>query len=89
MFHNALEFQLLTGMRREEIPPLLWSDVDFQTGTIYIHQEQISQQSKRADSEQICSYIKNGKARYYPIADLELDLLNRLKNEYKSFEVRT
>ena len=75
----ALEFQLLTGMRRGEIPPLRWEDVDFEAGTIYIHQELISQQCKRAGMEQICSYTKNGKARYYPIADLEEEFLRRLK----------
>ena len=75
----ALEFQLITGMRRGEIPPLLWEDVDFKAGTIYIHREQISQQSKRADAEQICNYTKNGKARLYPIADLEMEFLERLK----------
>lgn len=75
----ALEFQMLTGMRRGEIPPLRWEDVDFIRGIIYIHQEQISMQKKRADAEYICNYTKNGKNRFYPIADLEREFLERLK----------
>ena len=75
----ALEFQILTGMRRGEIPPLLWTDVDFEHGTIYVHREQISMQKKQVDAEYICNYTKNGKSRYYPIADLEKEFLEKLK----------
>lgn len=75
----ALEFQMLTAMRRGEISPLLWDDVDFENGTIYIHRELISQQNKREEGETIVGYTKNGKARLYPLADLEIDLLIRLK----------
>lgn len=75
----ALEFQMLVGMRRGEIAPLLWDDVDFENRTIFVHRELISQQNKRAKAEQICNYTKNGKSRYYPIADLEMEFLLRLK----------
>lgn len=83
----ALEFQMIVGMRRGEIAPLRWEDIDFEARTIYIHQEQISQQKKHADSEFICNYTKNGKSRYYPIAELELEFLLRLKQVHDKYYV--
>ena len=81
----ALEFQMLTGMRRGEIAPLLWDDVDFENGTIFVHRELISQQNKRSDAEYICNYTKNGKARLYPIADLEQEFLEKLRRIHDEY----
>ena len=81
----ALEFQLITGMRRGEIPPLLWSDVDFSRGTIHVHKEQLSMQQKRSDEEFITNYTKNGKARFYPIADLERKFLDKLQKVHDKY----
>lgn len=75
----ALEFQIITGMRRGEIPPLTWKDVDFEKGSIYIHREQITLKNAPGNANKIVEYTKNGKARYYPIADLEQEFLERLK----------
>lgn len=36
-------------------------------------------QRKLSDAEYICNYTKNGKDRFYPIADLEREFLERLK----------
>ena len=75
----ALEFQIITGMRRGEIPPLTWDDVDFEKGTIHVHREQITLKNAPGNANKIVEYTKNGKARYYPIADLEQEFLERLK----------
>lgn len=81
----ALEFQMLTAMRRGEISPLLWEDVDFNKQTIYVHRELISQQKKREGDEFIVGYTKNGKARVFPLADLEMDFLSRLKRVHDEY----
>ena len=75
----ALEFQIITGMRRGEIPPLTWDDVDFEKGTIHVHREQLTLKNAPGNANKIVEYTKNGKARYYPIADMELEFLERLK----------
>lgn len=75
----ALEFQIITGMRRGEIPPLTWKDVDFEKGTIHIHREQLTLKNAPGNANKIVEYTKNGKARYYPIADMEQEFLERLK----------
>ena len=36
-------------------------------------------QKKQSDAEYICNYTKNGKARFYPIADMEKEFLEKLK----------
>lgn len=76
----AEEWQSLTAMRRGEIPPLLWSDVDYTHGYIFIHQEQITVKGQKGDSNKIVSYTKNGKSRAYPLGDAELEFLERLKH---------
>ena len=81
----ALEFQMIVGMRRGEVAPLKWEDVDFDNRTIFVHSELISQQDKRMASEHICNYTKNGKSRYYPIADLEMEFLLKLKEMHSKY----
>ena len=81
----ALEFQMIVGMRRGEISPLCWEDIDFDKGTIYVHKELISQQNKTEEAEYICNYTKNGKARYYPIAEMELEFLEKLKKVHEKY----
>ena len=81
----ALEFQMIVGMRRGEIAPLLWEDIDFENGTIFVHQELISLKGNKTEEEYICNYTKNGKSRYYPIAELELEFLQRLKDVHDRY----
>ncbi|MGN0336725.1 MAG: tyrosine-type recombinase/integrase [Lachnospiraceae bacterium] len=81
----AEEWQSLTAMRRGEIPPLLWNDVDFEHGFIYIHQEQITVKGQKGDSNKIVPYTKNGKSRFYPLGDAEIEFLERLKHVHDCY----
>lgn len=81
----AFEFQIITGMRRGEIPPLTWDDVDFEKGSIYIHREQITLKNSPGNCNKIVDYTKNGKTRLYPIADLEKSFLEKLKKVHDEY----
>lgn len=73
----AHEFQTITAFRRGEICPLLWEDVDFERGTIYVHQEQLEDRLKD-HKLYIVDYTKTHKDREYPIADQEEEFLKKL-----------
>ena len=76
----ALELQILMGLRRGEVPPLLWSDV--KDNYILIHREQIivlkSEQNKKQECK-IVDHTKTWKDRKFPITDEINDLLNRIR----------
>ena len=78
-FMKHVNNQIITGMRRGELPPLTWDDIDFEKGSIYIHREQITLKKAPGNSNKIVEYTKNGKARFYPIADMERVFLEKLK----------
>ena len=80
----AYEFQNLTAMRRGEICPLKWEDVDLEAGTIYIHQELIMDRGNNRQ-QVIADYTKTHKDRYYPIADLEKEFLERLWKVHEKY----
>ncbi len=76
----ALELQILMGLRRGEVPPLMWSDITNEY--ILISREQIT--IKKIDKNKKASYMivnhtKNYKNRKFPITNDLRDLLNRLK----------
>ena len=67
----ALEVQILTGLRRGEVPPLTWDDI--LEDRILIRKEQIG--------HKIVHHTKNYKDRFFPITeDINL-LLNKIKNK--------
>lgn len=70
----AMEFQILTGTRRGEIPPLTYDDV--KDGYILIHREMIG--------NKIVNHTKNYKDRKFPITDDIQVLLNKLRNNFDS-----
>ena len=80
----AYEFQLITGTRRGEIPPLLWEDVNFENGTIYIHREQLIDRQNHS-KQVIAEYTKTKKPRYYAIADMEEEFLKKLLNVHDTY----
>lgn len=73
----AHEFQTITAFRRGEICPLLWEDVDFERGTIYVHQELLDDRMN-SHEQHIVDYTKTHKDREYPIADQEEAFLKKL-----------
>lgn len=81
----ALELQILTGLRRGEIPPLKWSDVT--ADYIHIHQEQLTIKKHGNVSEhlEIVNHTKTHKNRKYPMSDDLKDLLKRLKSVHDRY----
>lgn len=81
----ALELQILTGLRRGEIPPLKWTDVT--ADYIHIHQEQLTIKKHGNISEhlEIVNHTKTHKNRKYPMSDDLKDLLNRLKSVHDRY----
>ncbi len=81
----ALEMQILTGLRRGEIPPLQWSDVT--ADYIHMHQEQLTIKKHGNVSEhfEIVNHIKTHKSRKYPMSDDLKDLIQRLKSVHDKY----
>jgi len=71
-------------MRRGEVCPLLWADVNFDQKTIYIHQEQLIDRTHHS-KQVIVEYTKTNKARFYAIADMELEFLEKLMTIHKKY----
>ena len=69
----AMEFQILTGTRRGEIPPLTWEHIKEQY--LIIEQSQIT----TGNTMHIVSHTKNYVKRRFPITDALNDFLKRLK----------
>lgn len=69
----AMEFQILTGTRRGEIPPLTWEHIKEQY--LIIEQSQIT----TGNTMHIVSHTKNYVKRRFPITDELNDFLKRLK----------
>ena len=75
----AMEFQIITGTRRGELPPLTWNDVD--EDGIRITQSQISHEN----DFYIVGHTKNHHKRKFPMtADLQ-NLLERIKEMHDKY----
>ncbi|SDB15432.1 tyrosine-type recombinase/integrase [Eubacterium oxidoreducens] len=83
----ALEFQILTGLRRGEIPPLRWSDID--ETSIHIAREQITLQKVKGIVDkrrfQIVPHTKTYKDRNIVRFDVLDEFLKRLKEMQNRF----
>lgn len=85
----ALEMQIILGLRRGEVPPLMWSDI--KDGLVYISKEQLTVK-KTATEKQHCEIVyhtKTHKNRVIPVSDELESLLARLKNVHNSFHVNS
>lgn len=81
----ALELQILTGLRRGEIPPLQWCDV---TDTyMHIHREQLTvrKSANIPEHSEIVNHTKTFRDRKYPMSDDLKDLLKRLKSVHDKY----
>ncbi|MBE6017110.1 MAG: hypothetical protein E7233_05820 [Lachnospiraceae bacterium] len=78
------EFQNLTAFRRGEICPLLWEDINFEEGYIYVRQEQIVDRAND-NKHIIVDHTKNFKDRCYPLGDPELELLEKLQKVHDQY----
>ena len=83
----ALELQIIMGLRRGEVPPLEWADID--GSFVQINKEQITVKKTKTEKEHfvIVPHTKTYVDRYFPISDDLADFLVRLKavhNKYYS-----
>lgn len=84
----ALEMQIIMGLRRGEIPPLRFSDIDYEKGYITISREQLTiKKSKENPREyfKIVEHTKTWKDRRYPLTDDLLDFLDRLQKVHDKY----
>lgn len=79
----AMELQILLGLRRGEIPPLLWSDLTF--NALRIHREQLTVK-KDGDIPEHFAIVEHTKTyvnREYPLTDDLKDFLERLQSAHE------
>lgn len=77
----ALELQMLMGLRRGEVPPLLWSDIC--GGVVQIYKEQITVRKSEYNPREystIVEHTKTYKDRVFPVTNDISDLLERLRS---------
>ncbi|SHN61275.1 Site-specific recombinase XerD [Butyrivibrio hungatei DSM 14810] len=81
----ALELQILMGLRRGEIPPLMWNDI--KNGYISINKEQITvkKSNKHGQYDRIVQHTKTFKNRLFPISQDISDFLKKLKHIHSVF----
>lgn len=81
----ALEIQILMGLRRGEVPPLEWADIN--DTFIEINKEQLT--VKKTDKEKehfvIVPHTKTYVDRYFPITDALDNFLKRLKEVHRKY----
>jgi integrase len=81
----ALEIQILMGLRRGEVPPLEWADID--ESSVRISKEQITVKKTKNVKEHfvIVPHTKTYVDRYFPISDDLSEFLKRLREVHKIY----
>ncbi len=81
----ALEMQIIMGMRRGEIPPLMWADVT--DDYISITKEQITVKKTKDHPEYfaVVHHTKNHRDRRYPITRELGEFLGRLREVHQKY----
>lgn len=81
----ALEMQILCGLRRGEVPPLLWDDV--KDTYLFIHREQLTEKKHDDVSEHfvIVDHTKTYVDRKYPLTKELKAFLGRLRTVDETF----
>lgn len=77
----SYEFNLLTALRRAEIPPLTWNDVYLEKGFIDIHQELVGTKKPYV----IKPSTKTDRDRYFPITAAITEFLTRLSENNNQY----
>ena len=75
----ALELQIAMGLRRGEVPPLMWTDI--KDDLITISREQLTVKKSEDNPKeyfQIVNHTKNHKNRVFPVTTKIKDILSRL-----------
>lgn len=86
----ALELQIIMGLRRGEVPPLMWSDV--KEDCILISKEQITvKKSDRNEKEYFCivHHSKTYKDRKYPLTSDLQAFLDRLRAVHEKYGIKS
>lgn len=73
-FYRLYLVDLFTGMRQGEILGLSWPDIDWEHGSLYLHQ-QLQQYLTRGDCNCYMNTLKNGKSRTITVAPTVLHIL--------------
>ncbi len=76
----ALELQIAMGLRRGEVPPLVWTDIN--DDLITISREQITVKKSEDNPKEYCKIVnhtKTYKVRYFPVTTKIKDILSRLR----------
>lgn len=81
----ALEMQMICGMRRGEIPPLLWDNATAEYIEISREQLTIKRQGDIPEHFEIVSHTKNGKSRKFPMTDDLQEFMTRLKFVHETY----
>ena len=94
IYHYALRFSALTGVRIGELCSLKWSDIDFTNRTIHIHTQQLSVFKDGHYHYYEVGYTKNEcgisqGGRQYPITDEILSLFNELLDVLAKENIRS
>lgn len=82
----ALELQIIMGLRRGEIPPLCWTDINH--SYICISKEQITAKKHGENDKErfvVVNHTKTYKDRQFPITDDLENFLTRLKQIHKKY----
>ena len=84
-FYRLYLVDLFTGMRQGEILGLSWPDIDWEHGSLYLHQ-QLQQYLTRGDCNCYMNTLKNGKSRTVTVAPTVLQILREqrlIQNEQR------
>ena len=80
----ALELQIAMGLRRGEVPPLMWTDI--KDNLITIRREQLTVKKSEINPKEYCQIVnhtKNHKNRVFPVTTTIKDILARLSECHK------
>ena len=90
----ALELQMLVGLRRGEVPPLLWSDIASDELGEFLSIERIQLTVKKSkynptEYEKIVNHTKTGEDREIPLFPELRDLILRIRDVHDRYGIKS